>query len=162
MPADVLKDRPDLPERVRRMLATDCGMSLNELAKKVKAEDLKALAALLSAPEETPEHLQRAVYLLGRLGKADVVEPIIAVLPRLNEGGRVAAADALGRLGGAKARDQVIKLSSDRAPQVRKFAAHALGRIGDKASTDRLKAMVEGDGQAFVRETARKRLEARK
>ena len=147
-------------ERVRDILETDCGHTLQELVPKLKAEEVKELMSLVSGKSEAPLlHRQRAVFVLGRLGKTEALANILKAIPELDENGRVAAADALGRLGGGKARGALVKLSSDPDAQVRKFAARALARVGDKAAVECLQAMAEDDRQDWVREAARKQLE---
>lgn len=152
----------DITDRAERMLATDCGQSLEELARTATDEDVARLIAVAGDAKESQARITRAVFLLGRMNKKQALEPVLAAVSRLEGDARIAAVDALGRLGGAKARTALIKLSSEADPQLRKFAARGLSRIGDKASLDRLRRIAEEDAEEFVRKTAQRQLERAK
>lgn len=147
----------ELSQRVRDVMETDCAHTLEDLVAKPSDAEIRELIAVVDDEAEmTPNQRQRAVYMLGRMGRAEAVPSIIKALPRLDEGGKVAAADALGRLATTEAQAAVVDLSHDRAPQVRKFAAKALARIGTSASIGHLRGMVDGDEEPFVRASAGK------
>jgi HEAT repeat protein len=148
----------DIPNRVERILNTDCGQSLEELASQASAADIKQLIEVVSDPKETTTRITRAVFLLGRMKQKQALEAILAAAPRLKGDDQIAVADALGRLGGAKARGELIKLSSEESPQVRKFSARALARIGDKTALARLRKIAKEDKEDFVRQAAEKQL----
>lgn len=156
---------PELTQRVRDVMETDCAHTLEDLVAKPSDTEIRELIAVVEDEAEmTPNQRQRAVYMLGRMGRAEAAPTIIKALPRLDEGGKVAAADALGRLATAEAQAAVMELSHDRAPQVRKFAAKALARIGTNAAIGHLRGMIDGDEEPFVRASAGKvlsRMESR-
>lgn len=149
----------NISDRAERMLATDCGHSLEELAQDATTDDIARLIAVVEDPNETPPRLQRAIFIVGRMRRKEGLDPILSAVSRLDEAGRIAAADALGRIGGAKARDALIKLSDDKVSHVRKFAATGLARIGDTRAMKRLRQLAEEDSESFVRGIARKRVE---
>jgi HEAT repeat protein len=149
----------DLPPHVRTILESDCARTLGEALRAATDADFAALMAVVRQEPAIPaDQRQRAVYMLGRMGRPEAVPVIAEALPKLGEGGRIAAADALGRLGGDRAEAEVLKLSADPAPQVRKFAATALRRLGGREAIDRLRTMVHEDREDFVRESARGQL----
>ncbi|MDD9723907.1 HEAT repeat domain-containing protein [Roseovarius sp. SK2] len=152
----------ELDNIAERMLATDCGHSLEELARKATAEDLAALVRVIEENSAPDARKIRAMFVLGRMNKKEAVQPILKALPKLDTGGKLAAADALGRLGGAKARGELVKMTAADDAQIRKVASQALARIGDKAAMDRLKEIAESDAEAFVRRAARKKLDRAK
>lgn len=150
----------ELSSSIHNVLDTDCARTVGEfLAEAGDAEFDGLIEALKDATQMTASERQRAVYLLGRIGRPEAVEAIITAIPGLDDGGRVAAADALGRLGGNKARSAVLKLSKDADPQVRKFSAAALSRLGGTRARQRLQQITEEDQEDFVRLTARRRLQ---
>ncbi len=152
----------ELDNIAERMLATDCGHSLEELAGKAKAEDLAALVRVIEDAGAPNARTTRAIFVLGRMNKKEAVQPILKALPKLDEGGLIAAVDALGRLGGAKARGELVKMTAKDNAQIRKVAAQALARIGDNTAMDRLKEIAESDAETFVRRAARKKLDRAK
>lgn len=147
----------ELSQRVRDVMETDCAHTLEDLVAKPTDEEIRELITIVADEAEmTPNQRQRAVYMLGRMGREEAAPVIIKALPRLDEGGRIAAADALGRLATPEAQAKVIELSNDPAPQVRKFAAKALARIGTSPAIGFLRGMVDGDEEPFVRAAAGK------
>lgn len=149
----------DISPRVNNVLDTDCARTVGEFLAEASTDELDQLVALLDSDAEVQSpHAQRAIYLLGRSGKATAVDAIVKVIPKLSKGARVAAVDALGRLGGDSARTAVLALSSDADPQVRKFSVTALGRLGGNQALQRLQQIVDEDQEDFVRATAAKRL----
>ncbi|GEM_PF-2427261 len=146
--------------QIRDVLETDCGHTLEELSSRLTADEIKALLSLLGAHSKASfPHRQRAIFVLGRLGKTEAMGTIINAIPELDDNGRVAAADALGRLGGTKARNELVKLSSDSNAQVRKFAIRGLARIGGKAVVERLRTVAVDDPQDWIRDVAHKQLQ---
>ena len=147
----------DLSERVKAVMETDCAHTLEDLVAKPSAPEIRELIAVVEGDAgATANQRQRAVYMLGRMGRTEAAPTIVKALPKLDEGGRIAAADALGRLATPEAQAKVVELSLDAAPQVRKFAAKALARIGTQATIGHLRGMVDGDEESFVRATAGK------
>jgi HEAT repeat protein len=146
-------------ERVQTVLETDCAHTIEEIVEKPTDTEIADLIGVLDAKADvTPNQRQRAVFLLGRMGHKKAAPLIITALPRLDEGGRIAAADALGRLATDDAEAAVVNLAHDVAPQVRKFAARALARIGKPTALGHLRGMVDGDAEPFVRAAAGKML----
>lgn len=147
----------ELSQRVRAVLETDCAHTLEDLVAKPSDAEIRELIAVVDDEAEmTPNQRQRAVYMLGRMDRKEAAPNILKALPRLDEGGRVAAADALGRLATPEAQAAIVELSHDAAPQVRKFAAKALARIGTSGAIGHLRGMIDGDAEAFVRASAGK------
>ena len=147
----------ELSQRVRDVMETDCAHTLEDLVAKPSDSEIRELIGIVDDEAQmTPNQRQRAVHLLGRMGRTEAVPNIVKALPRLDEGGKVAAANALGRLATPEAQQAVMDLSYDRAPQVRKFAARALARIGTNATLGHLRGMVDGDEEPFVRAAAGK------
>lgn len=149
----------EFSQRVRDVMETDCAHTLEDLVAKPSDAEIRELIGVVDDEREmTPNQRQRAVYMLGRMGRAEAAPNIIKALPRLDEGGKVAAADALGRLATADAQASIMELAYDPAPQVRKFAARALARIGTGPALGHLRGMIDGDDESFVRAAAGKAL----
>jgi len=82
------------------------------------------------------KHEERSVRLeaaevLGRIGDARAVEPLIRAIVVEQLEIRVTAITALGKLGDTRAVEPLIKLLEDEEWTVRRNAAEALGKIGD-------------------------------
>ncbi|WP_300059765.1 HEAT repeat domain-containing protein [uncultured Roseobacter sp.] len=148
----------EISDRTERLLVTDCGRAISELAQGMTREDLAHLAEVIADPQETPERVGRASMILGRSGYKPALEPILASLKRLSGKPRLQAAEALGRLGGAKARDALAQLARDEDAQVRKFATLGLAQIADKKTQTLLQSIAERDSEAFIREIAGRHL----
>jgi HEAT repeat protein len=91
-----------------------------------------------------------AAEIIGRLGDARAVEPLIVVLENREQGDPAcsqAAAEALGRIGDARAVEPLAAaLADDKArDNTRGAAAEALGRIGDARAVGPLVAALEAD-----------------
>ena len=156
----------EFSQRVRDVMETDCAHTLENLVANPSDQEVRELIATVEDEAGvSANERQRAVYMLGRMGREEAAPAIVKALPMLDEGGRVAAADALGRLATPEAQSAVMELSHDSAPQVRKFAARALARIGTNAAVGHLRGMVDGDAEPFVRASAGKvlsRMESRR
>lgn len=149
-----------LSEEVRNILDADCARSMGEFIMQASdAQFAELIEVVKDEAGSTSEQRQRAVYVLGRAERADAVDAIIVAIPKLQAGGRVAAADALGRLGGDKARRAVIALSRDADAQVRKFAVKALGRLGGEDARKRMETVMARDKESFVRAAAARNLQ---
>ena len=152
----------EISDRIERMLDTDCGRAISELATGMKSSDLARLVEVIEDPQEAPERVGRAAMILGRSGHKPALTPILTALARLEGKERLQAADALGRIGGTKARDALAKLSEDQDAQVRKFAARGLARIGDTKAQALLKKIADHDSEAFIREIANRHMKSGK
>lgn len=76
-----------------------------------------------------------AVRVIGLIGAAPDVGPVIDHLGDPAASVRSASASALGRLGAGEARDALVVALGDRIPDVRAAAARALGQIGGGQAT---------------------------
>jgi HEAT repeat protein len=145
---------------VATIISADCARAKEDIVRDPTPEEIAQLTAVVRGEgSATPLERRRAIYILGRIGRPEAVEPILSALPELDEGGQIAAADALGRLEGEGALRAVLRLSAAPEPQVRKFAAAALERKGGAAAVRRLRELVEKDPEPFVREAARRQIE---
>jgi hypothetical protein len=79
-----------------------------------------------------------AVEMVGLLGAASDVDPILEHLADPAAAVREATASALGRLGAREARDALITALHDRVSDVRTAAAKALGQIGGRDAVNAL------------------------
>jgi HEAT repeat protein len=86
-----------------------------------------------------------AVQLIGLLGGAADVDPILDHLSDPAAAVRSASAATLGRLGASEARDALIGALDDRVPDVRTAAAEALGQIGGRHAVDALVPVARSD-----------------
>ncbi|HZT75068.1 MAG TPA: HEAT repeat domain-containing protein [Vicinamibacterales bacterium] len=86
---------------------------------------------------------RRAALAIGRVGLADGVPPLVALLTSEQDPEvRQMAAFALGLLRDRSARDPLLKALADPSPLVQGSAAQALGLIGDAADADAIGRMV--------------------
>lgn len=110
-----------------------------------RGADRDALLALLADDDDTADHAERALLLLGvyagRAALAQATQPDAAARARLvRAAGRIAAtAD------GAELRDGIAALLSDDDAKVRRAAARALGATGDRRFAGQLLARAESD-----------------
>jgi HEAT repeat protein len=100
-----------------------------------------ALAARLD--DDNAGVRQRACDVLGRLGDARAVIPLLARLGDGSRDVRAAALDALGQLGDERAAPAMIRLLADPAEEVRAQAVQALGRVRARAAVGPLAELVE-------------------
>ncbi|UCG83542.1 MAG: HEAT repeat domain-containing protein [Dehalococcoidia bacterium] len=146
-------------EKLVRALESDDACDLGRVIKEGKQEDFEALRSLLSLePGIKPEHVNKAIYALGRWGDPAPVATIRSILPQLDEAGRISAIDALGRLGTKEALDGVLDHVDDSSPHVRKFVTRALGRINTPKAKAKLKEIEAKEKVDYVRATAAKYL----
>ena len=62
----------ELSKRVRDVMETDCAHTLEDLVAKPKPAEIKELIGIVDDQAEmTPNQRQRAVYMLGRMGRAE-------------------------------------------------------------------------------------------
>jgi len=92
-----------------------------------------------------PSTRASAMMLIGFLGSAPDVDPILDHLSDPAAAVRSATATALGRLGASEARDALVVALEDRAPLVRTAAAQALGQIGGRRAVDALVPIARAD-----------------
>lgn len=146
---------PELTNRLRSALESDCAHDLEYVLKAHRLEDLKTLQTLLRMGHTVKsEQLPMVIFLLGRWGDTTSVAAICNILPNLNESGRISAIDALGRLGTEEALEGVLHYMDDPSPQVRKFVAYALGRSESPRARKALQRIAETDAIEFVRKAA--------
>jgi hypothetical protein len=86
-----------------------------------------------------------AVRLIGLLGGANDVDPILDRLTDPAAAVRSASASTLGRLGAGEARDALIVALGDRVPAVRTAAAEALGQLGGRHAAEALLPVARND-----------------
>jgi HEAT repeat protein len=79
-----------------------------------------------------------AAGVLGRIGDARAVEPLIAVLKQDNRTVRYCACQALGKLGDARAVEPLIAALKDDDLWMRHVACEALGKLGDARAVEPL------------------------
>jgi hypothetical protein len=79
----------------------------------------------------------QAALVLGKLGDARAVEPLIAALRDDNEAVRAAAAAALGQLGDGRGATALAGLRQDSSSLVRMSVEKALARLGTQATPAR-------------------------
>ena len=116
-----------------------------------RGADRDALVALLADDEDTADHAERALALLGvyagRAALARASEPDAASRARLvRAAGRIAATSE-----GAELREGIAALLSDADPKVRRASARALGASGDRRFAAQLLARAES-GEVDVAE----------
>lgn len=146
-----------LPDDLALALDADDAEALDELIRERRPEVVIALRELATTHDDVdPVHRQRALYALGRLGDPSVVDDVVAVLPELDEPGRIAAIETLGRLPSDASAAAVRDYAGDPSPNVRKFVIQALGRLADPASTNTLRAMAQEDPVDWLRARAAK------
>ena len=90
--------------------------------------DVEGAIRLLRSPDV--QMRQFVAYLLGRVGDARAIEPLIDALQDENPGVRGAAANALGAIGDNAAVPYLKPLLNDTNPQLVVWAAFALTRLG--------------------------------
>lgn len=98
------------------------------------AGDVQALARFVRVAPNEPARV-RAAELLGDIGTAEAVPPLITAAKGGAVKVRIAAADALGSIGDARAIDVLLVALEAEDDTLRQTAARALGRIGDKRAT---------------------------
>jgi HEAT repeat protein len=81
-----------------------------------------------------------AAKFLGRSGRKEALEPLIACLEDKDKEVRGHAAQALGRLGDRKAMEPLKRVLKDDNEEVRTYAVKALGKIGGE---DAVKTLIE-------------------
>ena len=90
--------------------------------------DVEGAIRLLRSPDV--QLRQFVAYLLGRVGDARAIEPLIDALQDENPGVRGAAANALGAIGDDAAVPYLKPLLNDANQQLVVWAAYALTRLG--------------------------------
>ena len=142
--ADIFADQADIwvsrlanPERVEQ--ARD---QLRELGERAVPSLFKGLKSL------NPSVRAESAFVLGRIGAARAVDPLVQILSDPAVAVREKAAYALGELAAPRAIPALVKLLDDRESSVRANAAFALGRIGsDKAAIPLALALLDRNDQ---------------
>lgn len=94
---------------------------------------------------EDPDIRASAVRVIGLIGAAPDIGPVLDLLVDPAASVRCASASALGRLGAGEARDALVVALDDRVPDVRTAAARALGHIGGRRATEALIPIARAD-----------------
>ncbi|MCB9456308.1 MAG: HEAT repeat domain-containing protein [Anaerolineaceae bacterium] len=112
--------------------------------------DIEGAIRLLQS--EDVQLRQFIAYLLGRVGDARAIEPLIDALRDEHVGVRGAAANALGAIGDNSAVPYILPLLKENNPQLKVWAAYALTKLGH----DRFDLIVEplGSKDVLVRRSA--------
>ena len=142
-----------MPPRLERALEAFETGELDLIVRRGRPEDFEALRALVSMDAD-PDHRQRAIYALGKWGKPEVVPDIVAVLPGIEEAGRVTAVEALRRLGTPAAEEAIVELAEDPSVDVRKYVVRALRRRGDEKAERTLRRIADRDPEEWIRSMA--------
>jgi len=95
--------------------------------------------------------------VLGTLGDAQTVEPLIRLVDDKDWEVRHAAVQSLGKLGDTRAFPTVAKRLDDTDQEVREVAADALGRVGNESIVEKL-VMTMVDAHGGVRQAAARAL----
>jgi len=144
-----------ISDALRLALESDCATGVEDVLHERRAEDLKALRALVRVDRTVkPAFRQNAIYLLGRWPDPESASRIRDVMKRVDERERINAVDALGRLGNDEAVAGVIEATRDTSPDVRRFAAYALARLSTREAQERLEELATSDPVDFVRASA--------
>jgi HEAT repeat protein len=152
----------EISPRLAVALEADEAEELNKVVLARRPEDFDALVELATAADRVNRmHRRRALYALGRWGDRVVVPRILHVLPRLDEGAKIAAIDALGNLATPDGLEAIQGYASDPSPQVRKLVVQTLASFPDARSAATLQGMAQTDPEEWVRTLARRSLEDR-
>jgi len=141
-------DRTDIEQ-----LITDMSGSDKEKAKKAISE-LEALGVMVVEPliesmsSDNSELCKNLAIVLGRIGDAKAVSPLINFLGHSNKDVRVYAANALWRIGEPSVIPLVSALGSTEY-DIKLNAIKILGRIGDKRATRPLIGLIGDDDETI-------------
>jgi HEAT repeat protein len=97
--------------------------------KSIIERDVKGLIKALRY-EKLGGERRRAMDILGDIGDARALEPLIGMLKNEDYGLRISAAEALGKLGNTHAVKPLITLLKDQYVDVKRAVANALNKIG--------------------------------
>jgi len=94
----------------------------------------------------------RAAEMLGKIGDARAVGPLLSKLEDKSEGERARgmAADALGKIGDARAVNPLLTALRDEDELVRRLAARALGQIGNARAVEPLLTALKDESQFVI------------
>ncbi|MFW5876894.1 MAG: sulfatase-like hydrolase/transferase [Myxococcota bacterium] len=123
-------------------LRTRAAVSLGRLGESA------AVPALIEATTaaRTKDDRREAVRLLGRLGDARALQPLLDLIPELRM--RRVAIVALGKLGDPRAYEPLLEvLDWEHRPNIRSYVARALGTLGNPEAIDRLRTMAATESQ---------------
>ena len=128
------------------------GLGKPNIEKMESKKDIEGLIKALNY-KKNDEVRKAAASVLGEIGDASAVKPLINVLKFENEYLRRSAAEALGKIGDPMAVEALIRALKDESYNVQSSAAIALGEINDVRAVKPLKiALKNGDN---VREAAK-------
>ena len=109
------------------------------------------LIATLKDVDTCPFERRLAANMLGGLGEARALEPLIAAVEEGDKDLRQVAAKALGQLGDVRALEPLIAALEDEDHGVQRAAAQALGELGDARAMDPLtSALRDSSGVGWV------------
>jgi len=153
----------DVSETVRRFLESDCAHTLEPAVEGLDDDDARIIAtAIRTRGDLDSVEITRAIALLGRAGRIELVDAL-GESPELElEDQRIAAADGLSRLGDIRALPAIIALSRAESAQVRQAAVHALRGLPGAAGEARLNEIASADPAPFVRRKAMRMLGTRR
>src|SRR4051812_22779866 len=116
-----------LSPQLRRVFESDCATGVEDFLSAATPDDRDAIVAVLASPQDqTFGRVQTAIHLAGRLGETRTAQAIAALLPDLDERGRMNAVTALGAIGGPDAENAILRAGQDPSPDVRRLAVPAL------------------------------------
>ncbi len=95
-----------------------------------------AVEPLIATLNDDPSRAAVAAVILGQLGDARAVDPLVSALAGPDDTLRAAAVGALHRIGDTRAIEPLIALLDDDNRKLRRAAAEALGRIADPRALD--------------------------
>jgi len=102
---------------------------------------------------------ERAVIVLGELGAAEDVDPLIGVLTEPDPVLRARTVTALGQIGGDEALEALLPMLKDPDQLVREMTATALGRLGDSQAIPALQAAAQVEQKDHVRQAMNEAIE---
>lgn len=154
--------KAEISSKLGKALEADEAEELNKVILARRPEDFDALVGLATASDGVdPMHRRRALYALGRWGDRAVVPLIVQVLPRLDNGAKIAAIDALANLPTPEGLTAIQVHADDPSPQVRKLVVQALAAVPDSRSAATLESMAQSDPEEWVRALAQNYLQNR-
>jgi HEAT repeat protein len=107
---------------------------------------IEPLIALLTDSTRGYKARSKAASILGQIGDARTVEPLIAALKHHHQSLRQAAAEALGRIADPRAAEPLIGALDEEDTLLCFLAAEALQKIGDSRAVEPLiKSLDDGD-----------------
>lgn len=126
-PLIVSLDSTNVAKFVERPLVTSLGSTTAPVLVKIGTPAVEPLIATLNGD---PSRAAVAAVILGRLGDARAVDPLVNALAGPDDTVRAAAVGALHWIGDTRVVDPLIALLDDDSRELRRAAAEALGHLG--------------------------------